>query len=60
MLEAAVTLDARAEWAVNDRALVYVALDNLTDEDVEVAETGLGIAGYGPPRTLSAGLRLTY
>ena len=60
VLEAAVTLDARAEWAVNDRALVYVALDNVTDEDVEVSETGLGIAGYGPPRTLSAGLRLTY
>ena len=45
---------------MNDRALVYVALDNVTDEDVEVSETGLGIAGYGPPRTLSAGLRLTY
>ena len=27
--------------------------------EVEVAETGTGVAGYGPPRTLSLGVRLT-
>ena len=59
-LDAAVTLDARVEWAVNDRALFWVAADNLFDEDVEVSETGTGVAGYGPPRVLSAGLRLSY
>lgn len=59
-LGAALTLDARAEWALNGRAMLWVAADNLTDEDVEVSETGNGVEGYGPPRTLRAGLRLTY
>lgn len=60
VLDAAVTLDARAEWELNDQAMLWLAADNLFDEDVEVSETGLGVAGYGPPRTVSAGIRLTY
>ena len=60
VLDAAVTLDARAEWTLNDRAMLWLAADNLFDENVEVSETGLGVAGYGPPRTVSAGIRLTY
>jgi iron complex outermembrane receptor protein len=59
-LDAAVTLDARAEWAASERITVWAAADNLFDEDVEVSETGTGVAGFGPPRTLRAGLRLTY
>ncbi|KIC59045.1 TonB-dependent receptor [Brevundimonas nasdae] len=60
VLDAAVTLDARAEWAFTPNAILWMAMDNLFDEDVEVSETGTGVAGYGPPRTLSVGLRLSY
>ena len=38
---------------------LYLAADNLFDEEVEVSETGTGVAGYGPPRTLRLGLRLS-
>ena len=60
VLDAAVTLDARAEWAFTPNATLWMAADNLFDEDVEVSETGTGIAGYGPPRTVSIGLRVSY
>ncbi|MEJ8404405.1 TonB-dependent receptor [Brevundimonas vesicularis] len=60
VLDAAVTLDARAEWAFTPNATLWMAADNLFDEDVEVSETGTGVAGYGPPRTVSVGLRLSY
>ncbi|MET3782187.1 outer membrane receptor protein involved in Fe transport [Brevundimonas sp. 1080] len=60
VLDAAVTLDGRAEWAFTPKATLWMAADNLFDEDVEVSETGTGVAGYGPPRTLSIGLRLSY
>jgi outer membrane receptor protein involved in Fe transport len=60
VLDAAVTLDARAEWTLTNQAMLWLAVDNLFDEDIEVSETGLGVAGYGPPRTVSAGIRLTY
>ncbi|WP_295172882.1 TonB-dependent receptor [uncultured Brevundimonas sp.] len=60
VLDAAVTLDGRAEWAFTPNATLWMAADNLFDADVEVSETGTGVAGYGPPRTLSVGLRLSY
>lgn len=60
VLDAAVTLDARGEWAFTPNATLWMAADNLFDEDVEVSETGTGVAGHGPPRTLSVGLRLSY
>ena len=60
VLDAAVTLDARGEWALNPRATLWLAADNLFDTDVEVSETGTGVAGYGSPRTVSAGFRLSY
>lgn len=60
VLDAAVTLDARAEWAFTRNATLWMAADNLFDEDVEVSETGTGVAGYGPPRAVSVGLRLSY
>lgn len=60
VLDAAVTLDGRAEWAFTPNATLWMAADNLFDEDVEVSETGTGVAGYGPPRTISLGLRLSY
>lgn len=60
VLDAAVTVDARAEWRAGPRTLLWLAADNLFDADVEVSETAGGVAGYAPPRTLSLGLRLTY
>ena len=60
VLDAAVTLDARGEWAFTRNATLWIAADNLFDEDVEVSETGTGVAGYGPPRTVSIGLRVSY
>lgn len=60
VLGAAVTADVRADWRVNDTASLWLAADNLLDAEVEVSETGTGVEGFGPPRTLSAGVRLTY
>ena len=60
VLDAALTADMRAEWAVNAGTALWLAADNLFDAEVEVSETGAGVAGYGPPRTVRAGLRLSY
>lgn len=60
VLGTAVTLDVRAEWCATPATVVWIAADNLLDEDVAVAETATGVAGYGPPRTLRLGLRRTY
>ncbi|WP_313004910.1 TonB-dependent receptor domain-containing protein [Brevundimonas sp.] len=60
VLGAAVTLDLRADWQVNDAAALWLAADNLFDAEVEVSETGTGVEGYGPPRLFSVGLRLAY
>jgi outer membrane receptor protein involved in Fe transport len=59
-LEAALTLDARTDWQVRDGVTLYAAADNLLDRVVEVSETANGIAGLGPPRTLRAGLSLSW
>ena len=58
VLDAAATVDLRADWAMTPSTTVWLAADNLFDAEVEVAETGTGVAGYGPPRTLSLGIRL--
>jgi outer membrane receptor protein involved in Fe transport len=58
VLEAAVTVDARVEWAASSSATIWLAADNLFDADVEVAETGTGVASFGPPQTLRVGIRL--
>ena len=50
----------RADWRVNETTSLWLAADNLFDAEVEVSETGNGVAGYGPPRLISLGLRLTY
>lgn len=60
VLDAAVTLDARAEWALDARTVLWLAADNLFDADVEVSQTANDVAGYSPPRTVSAGMRMTY
>ena len=60
VLAGAPTLDARAEWTAREGVVLYAAADNLFDEAVEVSETGDGVAGYGPPRTLRAGVALSW
>ncbi|EKY28275.1 TonB-dependent receptor [Brevundimonas diminuta 470-4] len=60
VLGAAVVVDARAEWRMTPAAMVWVAADNLFDKAVEVSETGTGVEGYAPPRTLRLGVRWTY
>ena len=60
VLDGAVTADARAEWTVRDGVILYAAADNLFDAGVAVAESGDGVEGYGPPRTLRAGLSLSW
>jgi len=60
VLEAAFTADARAEWRVRDGVALYAAADNLLDAEVEVSETGDGVAGFGPPRTLRVGVTVNW
>lgn len=60
VLGAAVTLDVRGDWRVNDTASMWLAADNLFDVDVQVSETGTGVKGLAPPRTARIGVRLDY
>lgn len=60
VLDAALTLDARADWRLTAHTNLSLSLDNLTDEAVEVSETAGGVAGYGLPRTVSLGLRYAW
>lgn len=60
VLGAAVTLEVRGDWRVNDTASMWLAADNLFDVDVQVSETGTGVKGLAPPRTLRIGVRLNY
>ncbi|MDK2748616.1 MAG: TonB-dependent receptor [Brevundimonas sp.] len=59
-LDPTVTLDARAEWAASERVMVWAAVDNAFDEEVEVSMTGTDVAGYAPPRTVRVGVRFSY
>lgn len=57
-LDAAATLDLRAEQRLRAGVSVYAALDNALDADVETAETGDEIESFGPPRAFRVGLVL--
>ena len=59
VLDAARTTGLRADWSISPVATLWLTADNLFDETVEVSETATGIAGFGPTRTLSLGVRLT-
>lgn len=59
VLEAGGTLDLRADWSLNDTTTLWVSAANLFDAEIEVSETGTGVAGYAPHRTLSVGIRLS-
>ena len=60
VLDAALTLDARADWRLTAHTHLWLALDNATDKAVEVSETAGGVAGFGPPRTVSVGIRAAW
>ena len=60
ILAAATTLDAWASWRATDHTTLYIAADNLFDDDMATAVSGDGVIGYGAPRTVRVGLRLTY
>ncbi len=60
VLDAAVTVDGRAEWRVREGVSLYLAGDNLADAEVPVSLTGDGVEGYAPPRTLRAGVTLSW
>ena len=59
-LKAAWTIDSRAEWVFNEHATLWLAGENLLDEKIETSMTATGIAGYTQPRTVRAGVRLSY
>ena len=59
VLAAAVTVDMRAEWRVNDVTGLWLAVDNVFDVDVPVAATATGVESLGTPRTVGVGLRLS-
>jgi outer membrane receptor protein involved in Fe transport len=59
-LDAALTVDARADFSLRQGLTLYAVADNLFDEDVAVSLTGDGVSGYGPPRTLRAGISLNW
>ncbi|MGV3578835.1 TonB-dependent receptor, partial [Brevundimonas sp.] len=50
VLDAGGALDLRADWSVNDTTTLWVSAANLFDAEIEVSETGFGVAGYAPPR----------
>lgn len=59
VLDGALTAAVRADWTVRPGLDLWLAADNLFDEAVEVAESGEGVEGFGPPRTLRVGVRLS-
>ena len=59
VLDGALTAAVRADWTVRPGLDLWLAADNLFDEAVEVAESGEGVEGFGPPRTLRIGVRLS-
>lgn len=54
-LSSGVVVDARAAWRIDDRAEVYLAVDNLADAKLEVGETADGTESFAAPRTVRVG-----
>lgn len=57
-LSAGVQLDARASWRLADHAEVYLAAENLFDEELEVGETADRVESYSAPRSLRVGVTI--
>ena len=60
ILAPALTADLRADLQLADGVVLYVAADNLFDRDVAVSATADGVKGFGPPRTLRAGVSMRW
>ena len=60
VLDAAAAADLEADWRAGEGVVLYLAADNLFDADVPVSETADGVAGFAPPRTLRAGVVLSW
>jgi vitamin B12 transporter len=60
VLSSALIADARADYSLTDLAALFVAVDNLTDEDIETAETGTGIESFDLPRRVRVGVTFRY
>jgi outer membrane receptor protein involved in Fe transport len=56
VLDAALTVDARADWRIREGVALYAAVDNLFDKDIEVSKTADGVSGFGPPRAVRVGV----
>jgi len=54
-LKAGLQLDARAAWRVSPSAELYLAADNLADEQLAVGQTADGVTSYAEPRTVRVG-----
>lgn len=54
-LGAGLQLDARAAWRLSETSEVYLAVENLTDEELEVGETADGVESYVAPQTIRIG-----
>lgn len=54
------TADGRLDWRARDGVVLFVAADNLFDTDVPVSQTADGVTGFGPPRTVRAGVVLSW
>lgn len=54
-LGAGVQLDLRAAWRLDARSEVYLAAENLLDEELEVGETADGVESFSAPRTVRIG-----
>jgi outer membrane receptor protein involved in Fe transport len=57
-LNAGVQLDARAAWRLSPSTEVYLAAENLTDEELETGETADGVESYSIPRTFRIGISI--
>jgi outer membrane receptor protein involved in Fe transport len=57
-LSAGTTVDARAGWRVRADTEVYVAVENLLDEKVEVGETADGVESFSAPQTFRIGVSI--
>jgi outer membrane receptor protein involved in Fe transport len=55
-LSAGLQADARASWRFADNTEMFLAAENLFDEDIEVGETADGVESYAAPQTIRIGL----
>jgi len=59
-LEAATSVNARADWALNSDISLFVAADNLFDAEVQTASNADGTFSYAAPRLWRIGLNFRH